>query len=213
MSDNYPVDKAIERLEERVYREEKTRYSQHQSLENRIKTLEERLPKIEALEQAHAELAAKVESVHDQVRDVRHNYHELEYRVDKLESPAPAPDPVCQFCGHPQSEHDGGGCMRVKPEFCMCMSFIVPAAEPEPAPLDPVLVRPSHEWAMVIRWVNESKSSDRIDYCLQCGIIRKSYFHASGEAVSPTYFGIDIPRGTVDTPACLSRAYGRDGAR
>lgn len=81
--------------------------------------------KIEALEQAHAELAARLERVE---RDM--------YTDKLLESPAPAPDTVCAKCKGRKviaKMNLYGDMYDEEP----CPKCTVPTAEPEPAPLDP----------------------------------------------------------------------------
>lgn len=84
---------------------------------------------IKALKASHAELAARVDDI-----GVRFAAH-LRLAV-AIESPAPAPDPVCASCGHGSEDHTFGQGECMEP-ICGCAGF-VPTAEP--APLDPVLL-------------------------------------------------------------------------
>src|SRR4029453_675946 len=68
-----------------------------------------------------------------------------------------------------------------------------------------VTVKATHNWMMVCMWRNDSGTSDRIDFCENCGVVRKSSFHKSGEQDSPAYFGVGVPFSTIDTPACIRR--------
>ena len=134
--------------------------------------------KIEALEQAHAELAAKVDELDakfDYVRNLPPYTPTGVYRIltghaerlDALESPAPAPDPVCAICGGAGKRYTNGYCescngsglitervacansdcghtedLHTHPAFGLgfCLRCPCPDYVPtaEPAPLDPV---------------------------------------------------------------------------
>jgi hypothetical protein len=93
--------------------------------------------KIEALEQANAELAAKVEELRT-LMNARYNAQaamivNIKDRAS-LESPAPAPERVqCPVCGEMVNEESLVTGVWEGEDRCNC-----PAAEPEPAPLDPV---------------------------------------------------------------------------
>lgn len=123
---------------------------------------------IKALEQAHAELAAKVEQMISKAcqdcavcegrgwsinvpsqsmypcRWCGGSGKRSTIEIASLESPTPAPDPVCAgpketdmcTCHHNYGSHwgIGGACLSYD---CKCQSYN-PTAEPEPAPLDPV---------------------------------------------------------------------------
>lgn len=152
--------------------------------------------KIEALEQAHAELAAKVDALNPNDEGMhtlpektaaQERYHEanehhysnrevemaagafdraeevsqelddwthlihmrlntMSQRIASLESPAPAPDPVCapcERCLRPLWVHPDGSCHVYHP-LASPSWHCVPTAEPEPAPLDPVCNRCGH---------------------------------------------------------------------
>lgn len=58
-----------------------------------------------------------------------------------------------------------------------------------------------HRWQLLIQFRNPNRSVDTISYCEDCGIIRKEYDHASGEQVSPTYFGVGMSH-QLDVPRC-----------
>lgn len=181
MSDNYPVDGELRRQAARI----------------------------EALEQAHAELAAKVEQIISKAGTDCDICEGRGWSINvpsqtmypctwcsgkgKVNIAAPAPDPVCANCGHGQGHHMG------RTEFCTvdiargarcsCRNF-VPTAEP--APLDPVLVAIRDLYVLLGDDDDELQTKLRVKW----GKVTKSGFWGCG----------DLHDNQI-------RSYGRDGAR
>lgn len=70
----------------------------------------------------------------------------------------------------------------------------------------------THRWSMIAEWSNAQASTDRFDYCVRCGIIRKSYTN-HGTANTPTFYGVDVEAGTIDVPACVPYVHPKDVSR
>lgn len=138
---------------------------------------------VQRLEEAHAAMASRIERIEEDL-----------YTDKVLEPPAtPAPDPVCARCKHPQSEHrrSNGTCRAIVPgpDKCSCWEF-VPTAEPEPAPLDVVLMTAIRKWGTLMNKVGYLCGQDK-----------------------PSGYESNLCDEAYDAMESAIRAYGRDGAR
>lgn len=191
MSDNYPVDGELRRQAERI----------------------------EALETKFTQLAAKVEALRYQ--DDYSNSHwqdvtnGLANRIAALEStevcdecvaaagdmllesPAPAPDPVCANCEHPANDHHSLCWHRLDSgDVCGCKAFVPTAG---PAPLDPVRM---------------NLSEVVLSYVSMCGVRawdeyggRMIEIFGDGQSIQSLYIKNDSRQEIADL------ILGRDGAR
>jgi hypothetical protein len=62
-----------------------------------------------------------------------------------------------------------------------------------------------HQWVFIFSTTN-GNTTDQLDYCAHCGIVRKSYFYPSEHYVNPTYYGVGVEGGTIDQPICYPRS-------
>lgn len=89
--------------------------------------------RLDRLEEAHAALDSESTLRYTSVLD---ELLVLKRRIAALESPAAAPDPVCQ-CGHGKDNHWFGDATCCSVGDCDCQEYEpISTAEPEPAPLD-----------------------------------------------------------------------------
>lgn len=120
----------------------------------------------------------------------------LEDRVTALESPAAAPDPMCQ-CGHPKSKHDevnyGGVCTATisgDEDYCPCFGFTEPPATPAPEIVEcPACGEMVDDATLVVSvWEGEPHCNCPTEYdkiaaaapdpvCATCGHIRDDHWN------------------------------------
>lgn len=176
---------------------------------------------IKALEQAHAELAAKVEQMISKAcqdcavcegrgwsinvpsqsmypcRWCGGSGKRSTIEIASLESPAPAPDPVCANCEHPANDHHSLCWHRLDSgDVCGCKAFVPTAG---PAPLDPVRM---------------NLSEVVLSYVSMCGVRawdeyggRMIEIFGDGQSIQSLYIKNDSRQEIADL------ILGRDGAR
>jgi len=202
MSDNYPVDKAIERLEKQVGKltdELLNTKFQHAKLAAKVEALTRNHITEESVENASENWNTCVCGHHGSAHDLRNRclvegcdcrcFSKIRQSFP-LESPAPAPDPVCANCKGSGIEPSGnryGDAVEMVGCHCCEGTGTVPTAEP--APLDPVLVE------FVAKWIADHAESSvcNWDDCVEEN--QRDY------------------RSYAESAIAAIRAYRKDGAR